>query len=132
MMCNEDLKRFVSDDNRVITLPVPLGAMVYSYHADCFDGCLFQKEQWAKVMGTSSKGQCGLQPCRTMNLRVTKQALTLSNIQTVLCLWGTAFFATADEARTQGEIEISHNKEELLKMGFSLNEKGYSVVSQVG
>lgn len=90
-MCSEDLKRFVREGDRVITLPVPFGAVVYSPVIE---------REYSDIEYLV----CSPSTSNDFVVRVKTNTLKLSNIEKVLYKWGTEFFCTADEARTQGEI----------------------------
>jgi hypothetical protein len=112
--------KFISDDKKIITLPVPLGSKVYYYNLTCFDGCIFQKELFDRVYPKDKGGRCGSLPCYIEIHGIREIELNLHNIHLILEKWEEKFFSSKAEARIKAMEIIELNKKELQRQGFSL------------
>ena len=113
------MKRFLNDDKTKITLPVPLGATVYSYSLKCCDACLFQQEKFDETFPKAKYPErCGTLPCNTIFNGTYSTVFAFFNMETVLSQWGTRFFATEKEAEQQGLALTKRYRTQMESMGF--------------
>lgn len=119
-----------AEEKRLVILPAGIGDTVYTYHLDCFDGCFFQKELFNEVFEKKDDSRCGKHPCHTKFHSVQESTVSLSNIAWLLDTWERCTFATAEQAKEAAEKKILENKAELIRLGFKLDSKGYSIINR--
>jgi hypothetical protein len=112
---------FISEDKKTITLPVPLGTIVYNFHTTCNDACTFQKEKFDKVLPKEKFGRCkGELPCHTKLHSIMSVELTLSNLEWILGNWHITYFETEKAAREAGLKTIEEHKKKLIELGLKV------------
>ena len=123
------MDKFISKNRRTISLPVPLGTELYIVTTRCGDYCMFQKEEFDKLIPEKEGGRCShALPCHTRPLPPRKVTLELNNLE-ILREWKIRVFTTK-EAAEEKTLEIinenikfleEHNIE--VKDGYSVNKK---------
>lgn len=127
---HEERMKYISDDKRVITLPVPLGSTLYQVATECGDFCLFQQERFDKIFPPTKEGRCAKDmPCHTMEWNVYKIVLKFSNIEFVLENWEKWVFPSEEAAQQRMKDVVESNRKKMQELGFAIREDGYSFVS---
>ena len=117
---------YIDETKTVITLPVPLGTVLYTFDTKCGDFCTFQREKFDQLYEPTPKGRCGRHKlCHTRLGSVSTVVLELSNIEFVLKDFGTWVFQSEEEARQKMEQIVSKNVSTMKQLGFKMNESGY-------
>jgi len=119
---------FISQDKKIINLPVPLGTIVYRFHTDCCDACLFQKEKFDKLYPKAFEGRCSQDMlCHTRFSEIEPIIVNINNLDLILGKWKTKVFETKKEAEIAGKEFVAEHVRRLKELGFELNENGYSI-----
>lgn len=125
-MTTNKSKLIISDDGKQITLPIPLGSVVYSSETVCGDFCLFDKENFQK-----SKKRLNLccdrnSPCHTRIHPSQPHIVTINNCIMISQLWGDKFFATKKEADAKTLETVDRNRFNMAIYAFNMRDDGYS------
>lgn len=119
---------YISEDRKVITLPVPLGTTLYEPITTCGDFCLNHKELFDKLYPKNEIGRCDRNMvCHTQLHSIRKFVFELSNIERVLNNFGVWIFETEEEAIEKATKIIHERINTLINQGFNIDEKGYGV-----
>lgn len=113
----------ISEDKKIITLPVPLGTTVYTFNTRCNDACTFQKDK-INQMESIDKMQISCSQdaiCHIKLIGTLCESLTLRNLYYILPDWGTKWFATEDEAFAAGTKLVEEHKNRMAKLGLELD-----------
>lgn len=123
------MEKFISEDKKTITLPVPLGSKVYGFTLKCCDACLFQRTRFNETYPPYKYGdRCNMKmPCHTRFRKITEIEVTLDNIKKILEGFGIRFFETKEEAKAKGEALAKRHANQMKSMGFNLDENNYCI-----
>lgn len=128
------MQNFLSEDKKTISIPVPLGSEIYSYHMDCGDFCLHQNDLFYKMKEESPDlFLCAHDAaCHTMKPIIETTTLSEKNFGLVLKYWNDWFFETREKAEKRA-VELRNRNINLMKeKGFLLREDGYSATTKGG
>ena len=120
--------RFISDDKKVISLPVPLGTTVFTVGTSCGHFCYWQQKLFDEHFPNKENGHCSVyMPCHTIPWGIYVHELKFSNMQTILDTWGDRTFATREEAEDRMKTIVEANRTKMRELGFQvdLNGNGY-------
>lgn len=123
------MKRYISEDKKIISLPVPLGSIIYQVNTTCGDFCLFQKEKFDKL--TPDRKQCfNKLPCHTIEKEPIKIELTINNLS-LLNEWEKTVFETYEKAKEKTKEIINKNIKVLEDNNILLDKRGYSKTTKL-
>lgn len=112
---------FITEDQRTINLPVPLGTTVYRIVTSCNDACMFQIEKFNEIFPPKEGGRCSQDmPCHTKLHSIQPTTMNLSDLDWILKRWQISIFETENEAREAGERLIIEHKQKLLELGLTV------------
>ena len=119
--------QYINEDKTIITLPVPLGSILYQPVISCGDFCLFQKERFDVMFPPDEKESRCIRavPCHTHTCTISQFTFTLNNLDDVLNDFGKWCFLSEQEAMQKGEEIIRENRTKMKEFGFRMNEDGY-------
>lgn len=114
--CENQMGEFIkiSDDDKVITLAVPLGTTVYQVITNCENIC-WDSEKWKPLINAPYriKGCSSFSACHTRYCGVKDIIVSLSNIMILNGSWGKTVFASMSEAEEAGMRLVADNKKRL-------------------
>lgn len=104
----------ISDDEKVLTLAVPLGMTVYRIITNC-DNICWDSKKWKPLINApyDIKGCSSLSACHTRYCGVEPITVSLSNIMTLDKSWGKTIFAGLPEAEEAGMRLVADNRKRL-------------------
>lgn len=116
---------FISDDKKVITLPIPLESIVYTFSTTCNDACTFQKDEFDKIFPPEKNGRCHSDmPCHIKLFSIGPVVFDLFNLGYILDNWNIKYFETKEQAREAGEKLVKLHLEQLLELGLKDKVQG--------
>ena len=119
--------KYISDDKRVITLPVPLGSTLYMV------GTEWQQKRFDEIYSPMKEPQSGYGHMEPVDWYIGKISFAFSNMEYVFENWGTWVDATEEEARLRNEEVKDRNKTRMLEKGYVFREDGsYSLFGDWG
>ena len=112
---------FISEDKKTITLPIPLGSILYRFVTSCNDSCMFQKEDFDRVFPKESNSRCSKDmPCHTKLHSIQTVEVKLSNLELILENWHITIFESENKAKEAGNTLIDSHKQQLLNLGLKV------------
>jgi hypothetical protein len=113
--------QFVSEDKKTITLPVPLGTVLYRFHTKCNDACLFQKDNFDAVFPPTETGRCSREmPCHVKCTGARGIVVELSNVAMLEREWNKFVFETEIEAIIAGMEFVGLHQNQMLAVGLEI------------
>lgn len=120
------MEKFISKNKRTISLPVPLGTELYVVNTRCGDYCLFQKEEFNKLISEEEGGRCTHNlPCHTRPLAPRKVILGINNLE-LLNEWKKRVFTNKEDAEQKTIEIINENIKFLKEHNIKVDKNGYS------
>lgn len=120
------MKKYISNNKKVISLPVPLGTTVYQVNTTCGDFCLFQKENFNNLVPYKEQGRCSnILPCHTIGKEPREIELNINNLS-LLNEWEKTIFESYNEAKDKTKELVHKNIKYLKNNNILIDEKGYS------
>ena len=121
------IEDFVSKDRKTISLPIPLGNIVYKTNSSCGDFCVFDKKRFDKNFPPTKNGRCSqFNACHTRYKEPIELIVTPNCLDVVLDGWGVTIFATYDEAKSVADARVDEHRKIMTELGFKMKENGHA------
>jgi hypothetical protein len=121
---------YLSEDKRIIHLPVPFGSTVYEASLGCCKVCTCRAYGPLNVQNNSVETFACKEsaPCYTKLYRPIAKILNLANIERILGYWGTRVFADDTDALAAAKRIALSNHDRMTAMGYAIDRRAGSLI----